>query len=220
MRVTFRIHLGWTLLFAFCLAGLVACVAAWFVLLSTICSSPRTPAPQAQVAYSCHGMTVFISPLQDALLHWLTPTGLLFILLGMVAAAKGVQAAARAAPSGGQHAGPRVRIIAVPPGDAPAWVREKWVGLELPLAQSSTAASRARTAGVLSGPRSPWGALVTLLRGGYQQKSGFVIDVTQALSVLELKSPDAAQWWRTHAPHMVKPSRYFLFSEDVCQVVQ
>jgi len=27
----------------------------------------------------------------------------------------------------------RIRVIAVPAGEAPPWVREKWVGLELPL---------------------------------------------------------------------------------------
>jgi hypothetical protein len=30
-----------------------------------------------------------------------------------------------------------VRIIAVPPGEAPLWVREKWVGVELPVARYS-----------------------------------------------------------------------------------
>jgi hypothetical protein len=198
---------------------------AWFILLSTICSNPRTPVPAAQhvIPYSCHGMTVFISPLQDAMLHWLVPIGLLFILLSFVAAAMVVRAAGKAWQSDGRgrhDAGPRVRIVTIPPGDAPAWVREKWVGLELPLAQSSTEASRSRTAGVLSGPESFLGVLAALLRGGYQQRSGFKVDVMQALEVLEIRSPDAAQWWRTNAPHLVKPSRCFLFSEQVCKVVQ
>ena len=225
MRVTFRIPLLWTLLLAFFFACVVACLVAWFILLSTICSNPRTPVPAAQhvIPYNCHGMKVFISPLQDAMLHWLVPSGFLFILLSFVAGAMVVRAAAKAWQSDvrGRHdAGPRVRIVAVPPGDAPAWVREKWVGLELPLAQSSTEASRSRTADVLSGPKSFLGVLATLLRGGYQQRSGFKVDVMQALEVLEIRSPDAAQWWRTNAPHLVKPSRCFVFSEHVCKVVQ
>jgi hypothetical protein len=32
-----------------------------------------------------------------------------------------------------------VRIIAVPPGEAPLWVREKWVGLTLPLTRFDSA---------------------------------------------------------------------------------
>ena len=31
-----------------------------------------------------------------------------------------------------------VRIVAVPLGEAPLWVREKWVGLELPLTRYAT----------------------------------------------------------------------------------
>ena len=30
-----------------------------------------------------------------------------------------------------------IRIISIPPGEAPLWVREKWVGLELPLTRHS-----------------------------------------------------------------------------------
>jgi hypothetical protein len=225
MRVTFRIPLLWTLLLAFFIACVIACAVAWVILLSTLCSSPRTPVPQVQhvIPYNCHGMKVFISPVQDAMLHWLVPMGLLFGLLSLVAAARVVLAAATARQSDlrGRHdAGPRVRIIAVPPGEAPAWVREKWVGLELPLAPWSTAASRRRAAGVLSGPKSFLEILAALLSRGSPQQSGFQVNVLQALAVLEVKSPDAAQWWRTHTPHLVTPSRFFLFSEHVCEVIE
>ena len=30
-----------------------------------------------------------------------------------------------------------IRIIAAPPGEAPLWVRQKWVGLDLPVARYS-----------------------------------------------------------------------------------
>ena len=36
-----------------------------------------------------------------------------------------------------KKANPTIRIIGVPPGEAPLWVREKWVGLELPLTRHS-----------------------------------------------------------------------------------
>ena len=49
----------------------------------------------------------------------------------------------------------RIRIIAVPPEEAPAWVREKWVGLELPLARWSSSPIAGGTYGVL--PRSFFG---------------------------------------------------------------
>ncbi len=46
-----------------------------------------------------------------------------------------------------------VRIVAVPPGEAPFWVRQKWVGLELPVVRYS-AHRKFLTFGVLSTPRS------------------------------------------------------------------
>ena len=88
LRPSRRIQLlSWALLVLFA-ACMLACVAAWFVLLTTICDSPRKPVPHTQhvTPYSCHGMTVYLSPLQDAMLTWLTPIGLLFMLLGFLAA--------------------------------------------------------------------------------------------------------------------------------------
>src|SRR5207249_8174267 len=118
MRVTLRIPLAWTSLLAFFFACAVACVVAWFILLSTICSNPRTPVPQTQhvIPYNCHGMKVFISPSQDARLHWLVPVGLLCIVLSLAAATMVVQAVAKAWQSDvrGRHHAEHVRIFAVP----------------------------------------------------------------------------------------------------------
>ena len=55
----------------------------------------------------------------------------------------------------------RIRIVAVPAGEAPQWVRETWVGIELPLALRQ--AHNVHTFGVLSGPRSFLAALWRLL---------------------------------------------------------
>jgi hypothetical protein len=113
----------------------------------------------------------------------------------------------------------RIRIIAIPPGEAPQWVREQWVGLELPLAQRSGAARSRRVFGVLSGPRSlfDWG--LAILRGRAGRESGYAVRVLDAIALLERKSPEAAAWWRTNVPHMTNPLRCFLFSESVCQVL-
>ncbi len=84
-----RIQLLAKVLLAFFAACTIACVVGWGILLTTICSSnPRTPVPETQhvIAYSCHGMTVYMSPLQEALRTWLTPLGALFIFLSLVAA--------------------------------------------------------------------------------------------------------------------------------------
>jgi hypothetical protein len=65
---------------------LLACVVSWFVLLFNLCSNPHTAvaATQNTIPHSCHGATVFITPLEDYLLQWLGPIGLFFILLSFI----------------------------------------------------------------------------------------------------------------------------------------
>ena len=83
-----HIRLRSKLLFALCIALPLIPFVAWVSLLTTICSNPRKPDPITHHvnAYSCHGMTVFISDFENALLHWIIPIGGgVFILLGIVA---------------------------------------------------------------------------------------------------------------------------------------
>lgn len=79
----------WKVLLGCFVACTLACVVGWGVLLATLCSNPRVPVPATQHvnAYSCHGMTVYISHFENALLHWLGPVGALFIFLSLCAAA-------------------------------------------------------------------------------------------------------------------------------------
>ena len=95
--MTRRIQLLWKVLLAFFVACTFASLGAWGVLLTTICSNPRTPMAETQhvIAYNCHGMTVFISHLENAMLHWLIPLEGLFIFLSMLAAAMVVLAGAK-----------------------------------------------------------------------------------------------------------------------------
>ena len=79
----------WKLLFALFAACTLASLIGWSVLLTSFCSHPRKALPETQqvIVYNCHGMTVFISPLQEALRQWLIPLGMLFLLLSLVAGA-------------------------------------------------------------------------------------------------------------------------------------
>ena len=88
MRVTIRIPLRWILLLGFFVTCMLAALVAWAILLSTIHSNPRVPVPATQhvVPYNCHGMTVFISHWENAMLHWLIPLEVLFIFLSFAAA--------------------------------------------------------------------------------------------------------------------------------------
>jgi hypothetical protein len=110
-----------------------------------------------------------------------------------------------------------VRIVDVPPGEAPEEVRRAWVGLELPLVAGETGPRPVRGVGVLSGPRTFFGQLLALLTGRSCQAYGYVIDAHQALVLLAEKAPWAAQWWRESAPHAVEPGRRFIFAAEVCE---
>ena len=108
-----------------------------------------------------------------------------------------------------------IRITSVPPGEAPLWVREKWVGLELP----TIAPPQARvysTVGTVSGPISCLGLLVAFLRGRTEKTSGYVVSGQAALKALSEVSPEAAAWWRANAPNFVRPGRYLVFHDSAC----
>ena len=118
---------------------------------------------------------------------------------------------------------PRSRIVnlivtSVPRGEAPLWVREKWVGLSLPLAQRGSAPRTYFTSGVLTGPRTFFSSLLALLTGKLERQTGFRIKARAAIEVLANSSPEAAAWWRENAPHETSSGRYFLFEEGIGHV--
>ena len=108
-----------------------------------------------------------------------------------------------------------IRITSVPPGEAPLWIREKWVGLELPTMGPAQARIH-RTVGTVTGPISRLGLLVALLRGRSKKTSGYLVSGEAALMALTEVSPQAAAWWRTNAPNFVRPGRYLVFPDSAC----
>ena len=112
-----------------------------------------------------------------------------------------------------------IRVVRVPPGEAPLWVREKWVGLELPLARGESGSRHMLTSGVVSGPRNRFAALWRRLLGRLPDKAGYAVYVIDALAVLEQTAPDAVEWWRTNSPHLVNRKRKFLFQQAACEMV-
>ena len=112
-----------------------------------------------------------------------------------------------------------IEVISPPAGEAPAWVRAKWVGLRLPVAPRRAKPLRFLATGVLTGPRNPLAALVGLFLGRYHRERGYAVPVLAALEVLERAHPDAARWWSDNAAHLVRPGRFFLFSESACRIV-
>jgi hypothetical protein len=95
-----------------------------------------------------------------------------------------------------------VRVVSMPAGEAPEWVRQAWVGLVLPAWENTAMRGR----GVLTGNRS--------FAPAYQ------VSTAVALNLLELGNQTAAaEWWRANVPDANDPSERFLFDTSCCQRV-
>ena len=97
--------------------------------------------------------------------------------------------------------GERIRIIGVPPGQAPLEVRKQWVGLELPVD------------GTPPEPSHQMGARF----GQPENLGGYRIRTEDAMLALVEKAPDAASWWNSHLPLAV--TSHLVFRRDVCEVI-
>lgn len=110
-----------------------------------------------------------------------------------------------------------IRIKSTPAGEAPASIRDAWVGLELPLLRDKPL--RYLGSGVLTGPRTFLQTLVHLVTLRLSVQTGFVVPSLAAIEILEKSDPVAASWWRENAPHTVRRGRHFLFSPECCERV-
>jgi hypothetical protein len=109
-----------------------------------------------------------------------------------------------------------IRIVDVPPGEAPESVRKRWVGLVLPLAHGESGPRSLRSWGVSSGPKTLLGSLWRLLTGRYTWTYGYVVNARQALEILAQKAPEAAKWWEENTPYW-QQGRKFVFHGEVCE---
>jgi hypothetical protein len=133
----------------------------------------------------------------------------LLIIVALCTALFGVASIRRAATGNWE-----LWITAAPKGEAPLWVREKWVGLTLPLARHSTRPRPFMTSGVLSGPRTLWAWLMAFFGRRFEHKSGYAVSAKLAIELLESRHPEAADWWKENAPHVLRGNRSFLFDAD------
>jgi hypothetical protein len=111
-------------------------------------------------------------------------------------------------------------ITSVPLGDAPLWVREKWLGLTLPLAQPKAAPLTFLTTGVLSEASRGWlPCLRALLTGKLERQSGYRVEARAAVAELAKVHPEAASWWRENAAHLFRGKHYFVFNQEAGHAV-
>jgi len=112
----------------------------------------------------------------------------------------------------------KIRIVGIPKGEPPLWVRETWVGLELPLAGGS-AAGTFYGFGAVTGPRSWLGHVWGLLLGRAERIMGYAVYADRAVGILAESSPEAAAWWRENASELLAPGRCLVFHADECEVL-
>lgn len=107
-----------------------------------------------------------------------------------------------------------VRIVRRPIGEAPDWVRDAWIGSDLPLALSRE--RRWLAFGVLTMPKTRLRQGWALLTGRGVKLSGYLVNASAAVEILEDVRPDAAAWWREHTPEMLDGKGRFVFDTDAC----
>jgi hypothetical protein len=99
-----------------------------------------------------------------------------------------------------------LRILRLPPGEAPEEIRRAWVGMELPLRRGETEPRTLQSVGVVS-------------QQGPEVTTGYTVDGRRAVAALASQVPEAAAWWRENAPHVVVSGYRLFFPLEVCERV-
>ena len=112
-----------------------------------------------------------------------------------------------------------IRITSIPPGEAPAEIRQAWVGLTLPLMYERP--RRFLVSGVLSGTRGRTIAIfIHLITLRLKVQTGYVVPSLAAIEILERSDAVAGRWWRENADHSLRPRNRFLFAPECCEAVE
>jgi hypothetical protein len=99
-----------------------------------------------------------------------------------------------------------LRILRIPPGEAPEDIRRAWVGVALPLSQCESTPRQKETMGVLSNQEEG-------------TATGYAVGGRKAVNALETQAPDAASWWRENASHVLAKGYQLFFPLDTCERV-
>ena len=94
-----------------------------------------------------------------------------------------------------------IRILHVPPGEAPEEVRRAWVGLSLPVAYGPVCW---QTAGAISGSLNS------------ENTPGFAVLAEDAVRILEESNPKAAAWWKNTLGDRLRETA-LVFGEAYCE---
>ena len=112
----------------------------------------------------------------------------------------------------------RIRIVRRPEGEAPAWVRDAWIGIELDLFHPEPVTTEGF--GVLTAPKTLWSYWARRLTGRIHRFTGYIVDSHEAVRRVEMRNPTAAIWWRANAGGMVQPGQTFIFDVPACELLE
>jgi len=98
----------------------------------------------------------------------------------------------------------KIEVIARPSGQAPEWVRDAWIGIQLEAKRDNPEGTI--YLGVLGGKASQDNI------GGYRVNGG------KAMKVLTDKNPKAAQWWNDNASFVFLGD--LVFGAKFCKVIE
>lgn len=93
-----------------------------------------------------------------------------------------------------------IEITSRPAGDAPAEIRDKWIGAVLPVHHRNTGP----VANVIGGEK-------------INMTSGYVVIWADAMHALGSRHPEARRWWEQNVASALVP--VLIFDEDCCKVV-
>lgn len=110
-----------------------------------------------------------------------------------------------------------VRILNRPCGVAPEWVRDAWIGCLLPLVEGEC--GWVECVDVSKAPMSRLSFWIARLSGRTFRMAGFAVPSKTVIGILALKSPEAAEWWRTNLPQFAEAELGFVFDSQACEPV-
>jgi hypothetical protein len=98
----------------------------------------------------------------------------------------------------------KIEIIARPPGQAPEWVRDAWIGIKLPVSEEQPGLD-ATLRGVVD------------LENTSENANGYAVDGFEAFDLLKKHNSDAALWWQENAATALLGK--LVFKRDVCKEI-
>ena len=110
-----------------------------------------------------------------------------------------------------------IRIREVPPGEAPYEIRQKWVGLVLPVAPPTMRETYMKS--LLTEPKTYLGIFIASRDEDFLANGAFFVSGPTAIEALLQSSFDAVKWWKRNAPFFQNKRSAFLFSAACCAEV-